>query len=188
MTSKLPRATKDAQLFSPEEKRTRLPCRSRMNTGLDVWVTPGLKPLQHVRIKMAFSISSQVLHQFIPSAVTSHQVPHVLFPLHFVNLIYFFFLSVLLFKMHPFSLLPGPVQQQLGGTAREKSCSSTHVPIRHTLSTLGRWDTGCWFCFGMAGIAHLSANVGCVKHMKMMIFFSKAYNFVKLECHLSAPT
>lgn len=180
MTSKLPRATKDAQLFSPEEKRTPLPCRSGMNTGLDVWVTPGLKPLQHVRIKMAFSISSQVLHQFIPSAVTSHQVPHVLFPLHFVNLIYFFFfylfcfLKCILSPCWPYGFqLPGPVQQQLGGTAREKSCSSTHVPIRHTLSTLGRWDTGCWFCFGMAGIAHLSANVGCVKHMKMMIFFPR---------------
>lgn len=132
MTSKLPRATKDAQLFSPEEKRTPLPCRSGMNTGLDVWVTPGLKPLQHVRIKMAFSISSQVLHQFIPSAVTSHQVPHVLFPLHFVNLIYFFFfLSVLLFKMHPFSLLAIWLSAARPSTTAARWNSQREVLLKH---------------------------------------------------------
>lgn len=102
ITSKLPQATKGAQLLSPEEKRTPLPCLSRMNTGSGVRATPGLKPPQHVRIKMAFSISSQVLHQFIPSAINSHQVPHILFPLYLINLIFF---SVLFFKLHPFSLL-----------------------------------------------------------------------------------
>ena len=113
MTSKLPQATKGAQLFSPEEKRTPLPCHSGMNTSLDVRATPGLKPLQHVRIKMAFSISSKVLHQFIPSPITPHQVPRIFFLLHFIDLNFFLFFF---FFLNAFFLLAG--HMALGCQAR----------------------------------------------------------------------
>lgn len=118
--------------------------------------------------------SSQVLQQFIPSAITSWQVPHVLFPLHFINLTIFFlfcFLKCILSACWPFgSQLPAPLQQQVGATAGEKSCSSTHLLIRHPISSPGRCNTDCQFCFAAVGIGHLSTNMGCVKHMKIMIF------------------
>lgn len=142
MASKLPQPTKCAHLFSPQEKGTPLPHHSSMISGLDVWATQDLKSPHHGRLKKAFSISSQVLHKFIPSAVTSHHIPHVLFHSHFINLILFacfalFFAFFFLAGHVPLSC-QAQYSSKLGATAGQKSCSSTHTRIRHTLGTLGR--------------------------------------------------
>lgn len=117
----LPQPTKCVHPFSPQHKRTPLPCLSCMIIGSDVWMTKGLKSPHHDRLKKVFSISSQVLHKFILSAVTSHHTPHVVFPSQY-DLVYLFcsFFGIL-FPCWPYgSQLPGPIQQQAGCNSWKK--------------------------------------------------------------------